>query len=71
MTLLTNTSANRVIAEGLSNLNSLLDFDKDSLEALPRHVLERYLQLKLIQMMMLLQPMLFQQEMCPLPVYID
>ena len=36
MKLLTNANANRVIAEGLSDLNSLLDFDKESLEALPK-----------------------------------
>ena len=36
MKLLTNANANRVIAEGLSDLNALLDFDKDSLEALPK-----------------------------------
>ena len=36
MKLSTNANANRVIAEGLNDLNALLDFDKDSLEALPK-----------------------------------
>ena len=36
MKLVTNVTVNRVVAEGLIDMVSLMDFDKDSIEALPK-----------------------------------
>ena len=36
MKLSSNASVTRLLHEGINNMNALLDFDKDSIEALPK-----------------------------------